>query len=122
MTHLWEVDHSYYCAQNNYYSNECTHEYESWEAFLDEFGETDMDYNLVFRWDWRDSNDPDYELEQDQLQIFFMHQRKGRFVTAFISVDKSDEPRVIEWLKPRYEHLMALWSPFNKQPAPESVA
>ncbi len=112
--HLWEIDHDYYCAQDNYYSNDCSGEYQSWADFLEEFGDADMDYNLVFRWDWHDSNNQDHELEQDELQIFILQQRKGRFTSAFISVDKSDEPQVIEWLKPRYAHLMKLWQPFGK--------
>lgn len=119
MLHLWEVDHDYYCAQYNYYASpkETAHEYNSWSQFLDEFGGGDMiAYNLVFRWDWYNSDDPDHELEQDELRIFFMQQRKGKFVTAFVKVNKSDEDEVIEWLKPRRDYLLALWSPLIEQP------
>ena len=33
--HLWEVDHPYYCSDQNYYNAKDTHHrYASWEEFL----------------------------------------------------------------------------------------
>lgn len=53
MTHLWEVDHAYYCNEGNFYSNDTVAAFASWPEFV-EAGETesDPDLNLLFRWDW----------------------------------------------------------------------
>lgn len=115
MAHLWEVDHSYYCNDNNYYANNVA-ECDSWQTFVDEAGDMDMDYNLLFRWDWRDSGNPDEEIEQDELHLHFMAQRKGRFFTYVVKVDKGDEQLIADWLKPRFEHLVKLWLPLEAQP------
>lgn len=113
MAHLWEAKHDYYCTDTNYFSSEKVAEFRNWDQFMSEFADADMDYNLVFRWDWRGSNEPDEDLRHDELHIYFMGQRKGKFFTTIINVDKEDEPQVIEWLRPRLEHLVKLWQPFD---------
>lgn len=111
--HLWEVEHAYYCNLGNYYNNGCGSYYESFEEFLEEWGNSDLDYNLLFRWDWKDSNNKDNEIEQDELQIFWMLQRKGNYLFSVIKVNKEDEKKVIEFLKPRWEYMKALWNPLD---------
>jgi len=123
--HLWEVEHPYYCQLENYYAagdNRDVHVFESWQDFAAEFADSDMDYNLVFRWDWHDMNDPDNwvfgagpEDEKDELEIFVMGQRKGRYTGIRVLVDKSDEDAVRAWLQSRFEHLMKLWAPFTSE-------
>jgi hypothetical protein len=49
--HLWEVDHSYYCSDQNYFSADCHQEFECWADFLEEESDADLDMNLVFRFD-----------------------------------------------------------------------
>lgn len=116
--HLWEVKHSYYCNEGNYYNNECGFEFKSWQEFMDEMGDCDFDYNLLFRWDWDETNDdgePTYNGDDNyrngKLKLFWMHQRKGRYVYNIIEVCRADEAAVIEYLKPRWEYMRALWSP-----------
>ena len=116
MAHLWEVKHDYYCQDTNYFSSEKPVEFRNWQSFLTEYEKADMDYNLVFRWDWKDSTVSDNELKQDELHIYTMWQRKGRFVAVIVNVFKEDEQLVIDWLKPRFEHLMKLWQPIELQP------
>ena len=53
MEHLWEVEHDYYCNDGNYFSNDCGMEFNTWSDFLSEFGDSDFDMNLLFRWDWK---------------------------------------------------------------------
>lgn len=112
--HLWEADHPYYCTLSDFLSGETQHNYESWGDFLTVMSDSDMDYNLVFRWDWYSASNPEHEIEADVLQIFIMQQRKGKFVSAQIQVDPTDEPAVIEWLRPRLNHLMELWQPLSQ--------
>ncbi len=119
--HLWEAKHPYYCAEANYYASTgtTTHsEYKTWADFLSEFGDADMDYNLVFRWDWTEqgedeqptfNGDPYYR--NGKLLIFFMGQRKGLYFWSEVAVCRADEEAVKAWLLPRFGYLMALWSP-----------
>lgn len=108
--HLWEVDHPYYCSESNYCANGYVHSFDSWQDFCDVWGEADMDFNLVFRWDWAA---PDKELgtTHHELRVFYMAQRKGLYQSCIIQVTPEDEEQVRAFLRPRLEHLMKLWSP-----------
>lgn len=124
---LWEIDHQYYCAEGNCYSNDCSQEYVMWTDFLREFGDADMDYNLLFRWDWEpDGGDGGIKTTEQRrayaeqfgmrdrawtLKIFWMGQRKGLFFSSLVKVCKDDEPAVRKFLEPRAEHLRKIWEP-----------
>ena len=118
--HLWEVKHPYYCNEGNYYANESVEtSYKSFSSFLADWGDSDMDYNLLFRWDWSEENaetgDPTFKGDEHYrngtLKVFWMGQRKGRYSYSTVEVCRADEPAVIEFLKPRAKHLRSLWSP-----------
>jgi hypothetical protein len=127
---LWEAKHSYYCNEGNYYTAEsvCS-EFKNWKAFLAEFGDSDMDMNLLFRWDWdetdQESGDPTYTgddyYRNGVLKLFWMGQRKGRYSYSTVEVCRADEPAVIAFLRPRLAHLAALWAPLAMPlpPSPE---
>lgn len=124
--HLWEVKHSYYCSESNFYSSEPYNRYGSWPEFVSGMGAADLDMNLVFRWDWTEGDDEASNFNGDPyyrngtLQLFYMVQRKGIFSCHEVSVCRADEPAVIAFLKPRWEHMRALWEPVS-QPTLESV-
>jgi hypothetical protein len=118
---LWEVKHSYYCNDGNYYDNNCVFEYKSWRDFLEDMGDADLDYNLPFRWDWSEI-DPETEestykgdnyYRNGKLHIYWMQQRKGRFIISIVDVCRADEPSVVEYLKPRHAYLKSLWEPMT---------
>lgn len=118
--HLWEVKHAYYCNEGNHYNNECGAHFKRWQDFLDEFGDSDMDYNLLFRWDWDERNDEgnstytgDDHYRNGVLKVFWMGQRKGLFYFSTVEVCRADEPAVIEFLMPRMRHLFLLWEPLT---------
>ncbi len=114
MKHLWEIEHPYYCSSTNYYSNDTFRQHESWADFYEDEMDSDMDLNLVFRWDWNlPTEDNDFYLYT--LKIFFMGQRKGLFRCAAIKAQPEDEEAVKLWLQPRWEHLKKLWEPFDAQ-------
>lgn len=120
MTRLWEVTHEYYCEEVNYYNANTTQHFESWEDFFDETSDEDMDYNLVFRFDWHEGDDydlPDYSGDDTQrcakLWLFYMNQRKGLFRSVSVDVCRNDEPAVVAWLQPRFKHMMKLWAPLK---------
>ena len=113
--HLWEVDHPYYCSLSNYFDNNCGDGFESWGDFIAKYRNADFDMNLLFRWDWLDSTDPDQELEGDELRLFWMGQRKGLYRFTVVQIERGDEPLVIEWLHERRRHLLKLWEPLREE-------
>lgn len=117
MAHLWEVDHPYYCNQGNYFKNGCGAEYKTWAEFLASDGGSDFDLNLVFRFDWYEGEDHDLPTfngdpyyRNGELLIFWMGQRHGIFRYTKIQVCRADEPEVLKFLQPRWEHLKVLWA------------
>ncbi|KOR22969.1 hypothetical protein [Burkholderia cenocepacia] len=122
--HLWEVKHPYYCTEGQFFANQREHqtvwEFKSWAEFIAEMGDADMDYNMLFRWDWHEGGDhelPEFNgdvyYRNGKLLLFFMVQRKGFHSCSIVDVCRADEPAVIEYLKPRLAHLMQLWAPLN---------
>lgn len=117
--HLWEVNHPYHCTTSNYYTSEdLTNRHRTWAEFLAEFGDNDLDYNLVFRWDWQEGADhdlPEYNGDDNyrhaELRINVFYQRKGYHSTQIIEVCRADEPAVIEFLRKRLAYLQELWEP-----------
>lgn len=123
-TRLWDVEHDYYCSQGNYLSREYPHDmFESVDVLLGisedlfgpGFGDADMDFNLVFRWDWL----KDDETGEEEIAIFLVFQRKGFYksIGAPISSDPekrdAEERALYDWLLPRWEHMRDLWAPFG---------
>ena len=127
--HLWECKHPYYCTEGNYFSSQHTYQtiwpFASWADFIEEMGNADKDYNMLFRWDWEEptednegeelpTGDVDINERNGKLKLYFMIQRKGFHLTSIVDVCRADEEAVIEYLKPKLEHLKSLWAPFNE--------
>lgn len=119
--HLWEYDHPYYCNEGNYLAKplehpDCWQTYDSWQEFFEEWGGTDPDLNLVFRWDWHAWHleyPDDYQEGEPRhvLQLFFMLQRKAFNKSIEVTVTEADEPAVREWLQQRAKTVAAIWAP-----------
>ena len=121
-TPLWESDHPYYCHAGNYYVSgmnyhEVHNTFESWADFIEEWGNTDPDMNLVFRWDWSVPDPDDYEpgedLPPEELNIYWVLQRKAILRSTYIEIRREDEPAVREWLAERAKTIAAIWAPFD---------
>jgi hypothetical protein len=86
---------------------------------LDEYGNSDLDMNLVFRFDWvetdAETEEPNYTGDDNYrngtLKIFWMGQRKGYYHWSLVEVCRADEQAVIDFLRPRWEHLKVMWAP-----------
>lgn len=111
--HLWEHDHPYYATRGCYYSNECHQSFDSWTDFLDEWGEADEDYNLLYRWDWHPPSEDDDRTDHE-LELFYMRQRMAAPFSVCVTVTEADEPAVREWLAKKWLHMMRLWAPFSE--------
>ncbi len=113
--HLWEAKHRYYCNDGNYYANGTHAMHETWAEFLSEEGDADPDYNMVFRWDWKEGEDDglgDYNgddyYRHARFHLYFMGQRKGAFRSAEVKVCRADELSIIEYLRPRWEYMASI--------------
>lgn len=111
------VKHSYYCSTNNYFDNDCTDPFETFEDFLSNMGTADLDYNFLFRWDVKEHNPEDY-CEGDEIpkgfyaELFFMQQRKGKFTICTIDkLEEKDVEAFVEYLRPRHQYMKDLWEP-----------
>lgn len=118
--HLWEIDHPYYCNEGNFYSNECGERYRTWAEFMASEGDSDLDMNLVFRFDWREGEDwnageytGDINYRNGRLLMFIIGQRKGIYRYVEVSVCRADEASVIAYLSPRWELMKKLWEPLS---------
>ena len=122
MAKLWEADHPYYCNEGNYYArgnDQPVARYRTWAEFMAEEGDSDPDYNLLFRWDWREREDwghgtefnGDENYRNGVLLLFWMGQRKGLYRWSEVEVCRADEPAIREFLAARFEHLKSLWEP-----------
>lgn len=126
---LYEAKHQYRCEEANYYAGDkSVSRCQSWQDFIDEYADADLDYNLVFRWDWRpNGEDWDRPLSEDPyyrdgvLYLYFMGQRKGCYFSVLVDVCKADEPAVRAWLLPRLEYLRKLWAPLWEEAATDPV-
>lgn len=119
VSHLWDIEHPYGPA--SVFSPENT--YASWRKFTREFGKADVDYNLVWRWDWI-VHDPEKEEHVDPpvvlaphyehtLFLQMAHQRKGTSFEVEVEVQPEDEEAVRKWLEPHWKRLQEMWAPLS---------
>ena len=118
MTRLWEADHPYYMTEGNYFSNDCHTRWKSLDEFLAEFGEADIDYNLVIRWDWREGEgwevgeyNGDDNYRHARLMVQILGQRKALLQSHEIEVCRADEPKIKEYLAKHAERIRENWFP-----------
>ena len=110
------VKHDYHCSESNYYSNKPSKRYDTATEFLDEFENTDIDMNLVFRFDVHNKRDEETDIETGEYwaEVFLMLQRKGIFMPCHIVSIKQDEvDRFVSYLKKHKEKLNSIWSPLE---------
>lgn len=111
MKMLWEANHPYYCSEGNYFAADQHDTYSSWGDFLEEWDGSDLDQNLLFRWDWREGEDWNVPEGEARLFLFFMLQRKARNLSCEVAVSREDEPAIREWLSVRWKLLRLMWEP-----------
>lgn len=121
MAHLWEIDHPYNMHEGNYFDNSCHTHFKSWAEFVSEFGDSDLDYNWVIRWDWREgdgwdlgeySGDDNYRHARFMVQMVM--QRKALLQSFEVEVCRADEPTILEFLRPRWEYMKEMWAPLSE--------
>lgn len=111
--------HPYYCSDHNYYSNDARNEYNSWEDFFAEWGDSDVEYNHVFRFDLRSTKGEREEFIAEYgdhyLEVFFMLQRKGLFRPVVIkNIKEEDTEAITKFLEKHWKETQKIWKPFSK--------
>jgi hypothetical protein len=118
---LWEVKHPYYMHEGNFYSRGCHTDFESAEELISEWGDSDMDYNYVVRWDWLEGDLKDYSGDDDEIigsfKIQIVGQRKALLLSAACPVCRNDEPALRKFLEPRAAYVAEMWQPFALTPS-----
>ena len=109
------IEHPYYCSTSNYYSNEASEHYDTFEEFYENWHDADIDMNLIFRFDViEDRYDNDKPKGTYHAYIFIMLQRKGIFKP--ITIDRfmpEDEPKAIELLRKHWKQIKKAWKPIS---------
>ena len=102
MTSIFNARHSYYCSSSNFRTTEYPLMFPCWDDFLSEFKDSDMDLNLVFRWDVWPKDDADGDDDGTfTLEVFIIKQRKGEFMPCVVTVRRDDEPSIVDFLNPK---------------------
>lgn len=110
------VEHPYYCASENYYTNDGSLRCETMTEFLDDFEDADIDMNLMFRWDIKQRSDYYENADPNTYyaEVFLMLQRKGIFRPVHIAtVSEEEAKRFEEYANKHYQHLQELWQPLS---------
>lgn len=104
------VEHDYYCSLYNYHVPGETEKFETWQDFYEEFGDADVDMNLVVRWDIKKG-----EKQGDfYMNVFILQQRKGDFYPVIINhVNKNDYTSIKKYLSIHFEKIKNIWMPFS---------
>lgn len=113
-----ESDHPYYATEGCFYVggakyHEVHTDHATWPDFIADMGDADLDYNLLYRWDWK-KPEPDEDGDPtppERLELFYMQQRKAKPASHFVTITAADEPAARAWLAVRAEHLRAVWAP-----------
>lgn len=115
--------HEYYCETE--VSSKLT--YATWQDFKDEWGPDpvtqmplDQDYNHIFRYDLIQVEDDDGSGEalpgKFELRLFFMLQRKGRYLPVVIeNIKEEDMEQITEFLEGYWEYMKGQWSEFSSK-------
>lgn len=120
---LWESKHPYRCTSGCYFTNEpCGEDYDSWSAFLAAWQNSDEDYNLLFRWDWREGKENEVADGLARVELHYFMQRKGYPYTCRVLVTRDDEPAVREFLEQKWRHMQRLWAPLAAEQLPATSA
>ena len=121
---LQATEHSYYCSESNHYvgnqhgENFGRCEYDTWADFKEEWLDSDgmsidMDYNLCFRFDIKQKHNPDTDepIEDFELWLFFMLQRKGIYRPAWIKhIEEKDMPGIKGFLEKQRNYIQYQWN------------
>lgn len=101
---LWEYEHPYYMQEGNYYESNFHQCYETWDDFIKDRGNDDIDMNRIHRWDFN------INLEGSKVFFFYIKQRKAIVHSVEIKIKLYEQDLIKEFLKPHAELNNKLWA------------
>jgi hypothetical protein len=121
------VRNPYYASQTNYSDSDYPYVFDTVDEFMDEFGNVDIDLNLVYRFDvtWYDEDEfydcfPEGVFRQcedglhREMQITMIGQRKGIYMPCIIkSITDKDYIPLYKFLQKAYWRLTESWKGFT---------
>ena len=110
--------HPYYCSETNYFSNDHCAKWENATEFLDCMENSDIDMNLVFRWDIERNTDIETgeELEGYHARVFIIQQRKGIFYPHYIkSITEDELERFLKYIEKHWKRMNEMWAPISNK-------
>lgn len=121
---LQATEHSYYCSESNHYvgnqhgENFGRCEYDTWADFQEEWLDSDgasidMDYNLCFRFDIKQKRKPetDEPIEEFELWLFFILQRKGIYRPVWIKhIEEKNMSEIKGFLEKQWNYIQYQWN------------
>lgn len=122
MLELKETKHNNYCVEYNYYAKDTSlSEYDDFNSFMEDWclsdGLIDCNKNLCFRYDIikKKENETDNQLDEFELWLFFILQRKGIFTPVLIKTLKQEDiPYLEKVLSSQWEYMKEQWIEFIK--------
>lgn len=101
---LAKIKHPYYSSGSD------QAEYNTFQDFLDEMKDCDIDLNLCYRFDVRKNED---NKERYNIELFTLLQRKGYIAQHYVAnFVESDIPLLKKYMKPHMEKIKKIWRPF----------
>jgi hypothetical protein len=119
---LKPTEHMYYFSATNYYvgnkygENYGRAEYETWDDFCESWGDYDLDYNFLVRYDILQKRDSrtDELIDGFQLWLLFILQRKGIYLPVVIhNIDEQDMEDINKTLSNHWEYMRDMWCEFS---------
>jgi len=111
MLELKDYDHPYYAEDSNYYSDEAGENFDTASEFLNQYENSDIDMNQVFRWDISQIGE---EKNRWSAQIIIIGQRKGLYrPIQIMKIDESELVRMSAYLSKHWENMLKLWNPIS---------
>lgn len=112
------TDHSDNCCDTNYYSNSAHEDYETWNDFKELWIPADIELNYIFRFDLYPNNKKNVEDSNEYLalHLYFILQRKGKFVPVTINqIKEEDMKEITTYLQEHEEYSSNLWKEFRRK-------
>lgn len=100
---LWEYEHPYYMHEGNYFKAGLHARFDSWQEFISEHGDEDIDMNRIHRWDFN------INPKQSTVYFYYILQRKAIISSVEINFKLDELDLIKEFLKPHAELNKKLW-------------
>jgi hypothetical protein len=109
MKRLADYNHHYECSNINCHSPKTKLTYKTFDEFYSDFVDSEINFNLIFRWDVKRRDDGSCYCD-----LFMIQQRHGVFLPIHIKcLTEIEEARLQNYLKQHWQYLKDIWAPIS---------